>query len=131
MVCKKCQNSGVYNEILGKGFYYCRTCKEEITLEDKEVTKDIEPKYLTQTEIDELFNALQNLKLQLTIKFLYEILYIGGFMRYTIFGTVILVIGTVHYQVVYSNNKDYMYLAPFEGNVYFYDTSILPFILRQ
>lgn len=62
MVCKKCNNDGVYNEILGKGFYYCRTCKEEIGLEKSERAEDIEPKYLTQDEIDTLFNALQNIK---------------------------------------------------------------------
>lgn len=61
MTCSKCKNSGIYNEILGKGFYYCRTCKEEIFLEED--TKDIvidyaAPRYLTQKEIDDIFTKL-------------------------------------------------------------------------
>lgn len=32
MVCNKCFNPGVKNEVLGKEFYYCRTCKDEIGL---------------------------------------------------------------------------------------------------
>lgn len=30
MKCNKCNNEGVRNEVLGKEFYYCRTCKVEI-----------------------------------------------------------------------------------------------------
>jgi hypothetical protein len=33
MMCSKCHNDGVKNEIFGQTFYYCRTCKEEIQLE--------------------------------------------------------------------------------------------------
>lgn len=33
MICTKCFTDGVYNEVLGKGFYYCRTCKCEIELQ--------------------------------------------------------------------------------------------------
>lgn len=31
MICHKCNNQGVENEALGKKFWYCRTCKDEIT----------------------------------------------------------------------------------------------------
>lgn len=31
-ICTKCSHPGVYNEVMGKGFYYCRVCKEEIGL---------------------------------------------------------------------------------------------------
>ena len=30
MICSKCSNEGIYNEAMGKGFFYCRTCKTEI-----------------------------------------------------------------------------------------------------
>jgi hypothetical protein len=33
MICIKCNETGVLNSVLGKEFYYCRNCKEEITLE--------------------------------------------------------------------------------------------------
>lgn len=33
MICPKCKNKGVLNTALGKEFYYCRTCKNEITAE--------------------------------------------------------------------------------------------------
>lgn len=33
MICK-CGEDGIYNEANGKGFYYCRTCKCEIELEE-------------------------------------------------------------------------------------------------
>lgn len=33
MVCKTCSAPGVLNTVLNKDFYYCRTCKTEITLE--------------------------------------------------------------------------------------------------
>lgn len=36
MICQKCQNTGFYNEVMGKGYYYCRTCKDEIQLEATE-----------------------------------------------------------------------------------------------
>lgn len=35
MICTKCNNDGVESQALGKTFYYCRTCKEEIQLEVK------------------------------------------------------------------------------------------------
>ena len=34
MVCPKCKNVGILNTVLGKDFYYCKTCKEEILLEE-------------------------------------------------------------------------------------------------
>ena len=40
MVCPKCKNTGILNTVLGKDFYYCKTCKEEILLE--EVFPDLE-----------------------------------------------------------------------------------------
>jgi hypothetical protein len=30
MLCPKCDNETVKNTALGKEFYYCRTCKEEV-----------------------------------------------------------------------------------------------------
>lgn len=33
MTCSKCNTEGVLNTVLGKDFYYCRTCKDEIQLE--------------------------------------------------------------------------------------------------
>jgi len=30
MTCNKCKTDGVKNTVLGKDFYYCRTCKIEI-----------------------------------------------------------------------------------------------------
>ncbi len=33
MICGTCSTEGVENQVLGKVFYYCRTCKEEIALE--------------------------------------------------------------------------------------------------
>lgn len=33
MICSKCNTEGVLNTVLGKDFYYCRTCKDEIQLE--------------------------------------------------------------------------------------------------
>lgn len=34
MICKKCNNQGILNTVNGQDFYYCRTCKVEIFLED-------------------------------------------------------------------------------------------------
>ena len=36
MVCSKCKNDGVLKTVLGKDFFYCRTCKDEI-LESPEI----------------------------------------------------------------------------------------------
>jgi hypothetical protein len=33
MICTKCNSKGVENQALGKTFYYCRSCKDEISLE--------------------------------------------------------------------------------------------------
>ena len=33
MICTKCSNEGILNTANGKEFYYCRSCKEEITLQ--------------------------------------------------------------------------------------------------
>lgn len=55
MICK-CGDTGVYNEVNFKGFYYCRTCKIEIELELVP-----QPDPLTQEEIDELFSYVPSL----------------------------------------------------------------------
>lgn len=34
MICPKCQDSGILNHANGIEFYYCRTCKIEISLEE-------------------------------------------------------------------------------------------------
>lgn len=34
MICTKCNNPGVLNTVNHQDFYYCRTCKEEILLEE-------------------------------------------------------------------------------------------------
>lgn len=34
MICQKCNNQGILNTVLGRDFYYCRTCKEEINLSE-------------------------------------------------------------------------------------------------
>jgi ribosomal protein S14 len=31
-ICRTCGKRSVYNEVLGKPFYYCRTCKTEVGL---------------------------------------------------------------------------------------------------
>lgn len=33
MICTKCNQSGILNQANGNSFYYCRTCKEEILLQ--------------------------------------------------------------------------------------------------
>lgn len=33
MICIKCNQSGILNQANGNSFYYCRTCKEEILLQ--------------------------------------------------------------------------------------------------
>lgn len=33
MVCSKCKSNGIENSALGKVFYYCRTCRDEIRAE--------------------------------------------------------------------------------------------------
>lgn len=52
MICRNCKNPGIRNEVLGKEFYYCRTCKEEITLELKE-------EEMSQEMLDKLFDDWQ------------------------------------------------------------------------
>jgi hypothetical protein len=50
MICPKCNEAGVYNEVLGQGFYYCRTCKDEIQLQEaskSEPKKDEYPRWTT------------------------------------------------------------------------------------
>lgn len=39
MICQKCKNEGVRNSVLGKEFYYCRTCTDEIRLEEPPADK--------------------------------------------------------------------------------------------
>lgn len=34
MICSKCKDPGILNHANGKEFYYCRTCKVEIGLEE-------------------------------------------------------------------------------------------------
>lgn len=41
MVCQKCNESGVYNVVLGKGYFYCKKCKAEIDLELKVKKEDV------------------------------------------------------------------------------------------
>lgn len=55
MICTKCKNDGVLNQANGKDFYFCKTCREEIVLEDK--LADDEKKEITQQEIDEIFDS--------------------------------------------------------------------------
>lgn len=31
MICQKCNNKGILNTVLGKDFFYCRNCKDEIS----------------------------------------------------------------------------------------------------
>lgn len=59
MICPKCKSDGILNTILGKDFYYCRTCKEEILLEEVDPDKGAigkeDPFYLgdpTSTDLD-------------------------------------------------------------------------------
>lgn len=61
MICKKCNTEGVKNQAMGKEFYYCRNCKEEIMLEEVipyDFTAVDNPNFvLSQEEIDKLFDA--------------------------------------------------------------------------
>lgn len=54
MTCK-CGDTGIYNEVAGKGYYYCRSCRDEIVLE---ITNDSNG--LTQREIDDIFDELDD-----------------------------------------------------------------------
>lgn len=45
MICSKCNNAGVKNTVLGKEFYYCRTCKDEIGLAPKSQDFGLNNKY--------------------------------------------------------------------------------------
>ncbi len=38
MVCDKCGTKGILNTVLGKDFYYCRGCKDEISLKPQGLT---------------------------------------------------------------------------------------------
>lgn len=51
MICPKCKNDGILNQANGKDFYFCKTCREEIILEEVQPSADI-----TQEEIDAIFN---------------------------------------------------------------------------
>jgi len=42
MKCPKCQNAGVQNECLGKSYWYCRTCQDEIIV-PRPLTNHITP----------------------------------------------------------------------------------------
>ena len=46
MTCGKCNESGILNSANGQEFYYCRTCKIEISLE----VVDNEAPYLSQSK---------------------------------------------------------------------------------
>jgi ribosomal protein L37AE/L43A len=48
MICPKCGDKGVENSALGKKFWYCRTCKDEIGLTPK--PKDPPPSWLADTD---------------------------------------------------------------------------------
>lgn len=52
MICKTCNQSGVYNEANNQGFYYCRACKIEIELEVATAEKE-----LTDAEVYEYFDT--------------------------------------------------------------------------
>lgn len=55
MICKKCGETGVYNEVRGKGFYYCRTCKDEIPLEESPSMPPYPPEWdVDWDELDKL-----------------------------------------------------------------------------
>lgn len=53
MICFKCKNDGILNQANGKDFYFCKTCREEIVLEDVKPTAESD---ITQEEIDSIFN---------------------------------------------------------------------------
>ena len=70
MICSKCKNQGILNSAGGKEFYYCRTCKEEIGLEDAATTtfeldnwtwptEHRDNFHLTQDEVDALVREWQ------------------------------------------------------------------------
>lgn len=42
MICNKCHNSAVINQANGKDFYFCQTCRVEVSLEDKFNLSEIE-----------------------------------------------------------------------------------------
>lgn len=55
MICQKCNNPGVLNSANGNDFYYCRSCKDEITLEavsDLEIITAYEPFILNYSSDD-------------------------------------------------------------------------------
>jgi hypothetical protein len=63
MVCKKCKSDGIKNVANNKEFYYCRTCKDEIlleqsTFEDPNWDSYLEMTKLSQKEVDDLFEQL-------------------------------------------------------------------------
>lgn len=58
MICSKCKSDGVKNQALGKDFYYCRTCKEEIEMEGIIGDDYLEMTQMTQAEVDDLFEQL-------------------------------------------------------------------------
>lgn len=41
MICSKCSTAGVLNTVAGKDFYYCRTCKDEISASAQPTTTGI------------------------------------------------------------------------------------------
>lgn len=56
MICPKCKNEGILNSANFQEFYYCRTCKDEIKLDEViKVDFSTSSKPLTQDEIDDLF----------------------------------------------------------------------------
>lgn len=56
MTCT-CGTSGVYNEVRGQGFYYCRSCKVEIELREP-YREPMSGVTMSQEEIDELFQYI-------------------------------------------------------------------------
>lgn len=57
MICKVCYNKAVKNQALGKEFYYCRTCKEEVTEEKgfQYTLEDFNEMPPSQDEFDSLY----------------------------------------------------------------------------
>lgn len=53
MICSKCNNQGVENHALGKPFWYCRTCKDEIV--DQNLVEKL--RVINTDELDAFFGV--------------------------------------------------------------------------
>ena len=58
IICPKCRDNGVKNSAGGKEFYYCRTCKEEIT-EDGYMIGKSEVK-MTEKDVNDLLEFFKS-----------------------------------------------------------------------